>query len=189
MSINLLQQVQENLGYPPLKKIDPNEQNPGSVPTADRGALAQAVIPAVLAGMYNLVKTDEGAEVIKQEKTGTDWSVELYGEKSSELMNRIASLTSLDSLTAHTAFNDTAIETARLIREQVKTDNSNIAIRQFVESQRNLFLPYLSDALQAGLLLGDGPIDDRTNKMEGPISSLMHSIESGFNGNETKKTD
>jgi hypothetical protein len=104
-------------------------------------------------------------------------------------MNRIASMTSLDSLTAHNAFNEAASETTRLIREEVKNDNSNLAIQQLVESQRNLFLPYLSDALQVGLLLGDGPIDDRTNKMEGPISSLMHSIESGFNGNESKATD
>lgn len=188
MSINLLQQVQENLGYPPLEKTDPNEQHPQALPSPDRAALAQSVIPAVLAGMYNLVKSEAGAELIKKETAMSDWPAILYGEKSTELMNRIASLTSLDSLTAETTFNEVANEASRLIREEVKNDDSNLAIQQLVESQRNNILPYLSDALQVGLLLGDGPIDDRTNKMEGPISSLMHSIESGFNGNEAKPT-
>jgi len=34
--------------------------------------------------------------------------------------------------------------------------------------------------LQIGKLLNDSTLDDRTNKMEGPISGLMHAIEKKF---------
>jgi hypothetical protein len=38
--------------------------------------------------------------------------------------------------------------------------------------------------MQLGRLLEDDSLDDRTNKMEGPISNFMHSIENKFSGNE-----
>jgi hypothetical protein len=40
----------------------------------------------------------------------------------------------------------------------------------------------LPPALQMGDLLNDNTMDDRTNKMEGPISSMMHSIENKLSG-------
>jgi len=33
-----------------------------------------------------------------------------------------------------------------------------------------------------GDILNDDTLDDRTNKMEGPISNFMHSIENKFSG-------
>jgi hypothetical protein len=38
-----------------------------------------------------------------------------------------------------------------------------------------------------GYLLGDESMDDRTNKMEGPISSFMHTIEDKFSGGSKKE--
>ena len=55
-------------------------------------------------------------------------------------------------------------------------------IKTFMGNHRHNILVYLPAALQAGYLLDDNAIDDRTNKMEGPVSSFMHSIENKLAG-------
>jgi hypothetical protein len=35
-----------------------------------------------------------------------------------------------------------------------------------------------------GDIVGDESLDDKTNKMEGPVSSLMHKIETSFSGSK-----
>jgi hypothetical protein len=44
---------------------------------------------------------------------------------------------------------------------------------------------YLPAALQIGVLLNDDTLDDATNKMEGPISSLMQKIGAAFSNPAT----
>ena len=60
MSVNLIKTIQENLGSPPLKKIDPNTQQP-IADEAVENKFSQAAIPSVLAALYKYVQTDEGA--------------------------------------------------------------------------------------------------------------------------------
>ena len=58
MSTNIIEQIQTNLEYPPLHKIDPNIQE--TKPEFEHtGAekLAQAAIPAVVAALYKYSKT------------------------------------------------------------------------------------------------------------------------------------
>jgi hypothetical protein len=45
---------------------------------------------------------------------------------------------------------------------------------------------YLPAALQIGQLLANDDLDDRTHKMEGPISNLMHSFEKRFSGDSSQ---
>jgi hypothetical protein len=42
-------------------------------------------------------------------------------------------------------------------------------------------LLYLPPSLDLGTIFKNNNLDDRTGKMEGPISSLMHSVEKAFN--------
>ena len=53
-------------------------------------------------------------------------------------------------------------------------------VKVFFSNQKNNILLYLPAALNMGDLLHDASLDDNTNKMEGPISSLMQSIGSAF---------
>ncbi|MEO7924436.1 MAG: hypothetical protein ABIR30_12220 [Chitinophagaceae bacterium] len=46
-----------------------------------------------------------------------------------------------------------------------------------MNDQRHNILVYLPAALNLGDLLKDESLDDRTNKMEGPVSNFMHKIE------------
>ena len=50
----------------------------------------------------------------------------------------------------------------------------------FFTNQRTQILTRLPAALNMGELLQDSTIDDQTNKMEGPMSGLMHGIEKIF---------
>ena len=55
-------------------------------------------------------------------------------------------------------------------------------IRLFMSSQRHNILVHLPAALQLGDFLHDNAMDDRTNKMEGPVSNVMHTIENKLSG-------
>jgi hypothetical protein len=46
-----------------------------------------------------------------------------------------------------------------------------------MNDQRHQVLVYLPAPLQLGDLIHDESLDDRTNKMEGPVSNFMHKIE------------
>ena len=60
-------------------------------------------------------------------------------------------------------------------------------VKTFFSGQVNNILPYLEPDLHMGDLLNDTTLDDNTNKMEGPMSSLMHSIGSIFSTPETEE--
>src|SRR5918993_706368 len=65
MTTNLVEIIQKNLQYPALHKIDPNLQdikNKGAGEAID--LLAQSAIPAVLAGLFILSRTDKGCTSI-----------------------------------------------------------------------------------------------------------------------------
>jgi predicted ArsR family transcriptional regulator len=55
MSVNLLEKVQQNLGYAPLHKIDPNNAQEVTVHNEPQYQFAQAAIPAVLTALYKYV--------------------------------------------------------------------------------------------------------------------------------------
>jgi hypothetical protein len=48
-------------------------------------------------------------------------------------------------------------------------------------------LIYLPGYLQIGQALRDETLDDRTNKMEGPVSGFMHSVEKVFSSSSNEK--
>jgi hypothetical protein len=58
-------------------------------------------------------------------------------------------------------------------------------VKDYFINQKNDILLYLLPILKMGDLLHDNTLDDGTNKMEGPISSLMHSLGSTFTNTTT----
>ena len=54
----------------------------------------------------------------------------------------------------------------------------------YIAGQRHNILVYLPPDLQLGTLINDNALDDRTNKMEGPVSNLMHFFEQLFSEKE-----
>ena len=181
MSIQLLQQVQANLGYLPLQKIGPNLQDvPPSTP--DEHRMAQAVVSSSLIALYQFLTKDEGASAALGENNSTDWVSRVWGDRENEAVKRVAAYAGYDTGMTRRHMNDVMTEAIRLIRQQVpaSTKDPVKAVELLLSAERSDLLPYLPASLNMGELLGDTTLDDKTNKMEGPISSLMHSIESGF---------
>jgi hypothetical protein len=183
MSLNLLQNIQENLGYPPLQKIDPNLQDIATDPTTpNENRLAQAAIPSALLALYKYIKTDEGADAVKRENYSPNWVDLVFGDVKEEAVNRIAAYAHYQNNIVEEHLATILNEAVRLFREQkaVNAEANTENVEQMIATERNNILPYLPASLNMGELFGDTTVDDKTNKMEGPISSLMHKIESAF---------
>ncbi len=188
MSIDLLKSVQKNLGYPELKMIDPNtaqavENN--SKPSED--SLTQAVVSAVLAGIYKLAKNEDGIEKIASETSVSNWVEIIFGVNKPDVLKNISAYSNYSPDAVEDKMNEVATEAIKLSREATKTGENMVTLRNFLASQRNNILPYLPPALHIGSMLEDTTIDDTTAKMEGPISTLMHKLETVLSGHETKE--
>ncbi|MEO6916786.1 MAG: hypothetical protein ABI151_15095 [Chitinophagaceae bacterium] len=190
MAINLLESLQSNLGYAPITKIDPNTQKIKSdeLPTAGRN-LAQAAIPAVLLALYKYGNTEQGSNEILRGNTSTDWLTEFLAERKEDAIGRVSSYSGESKEVTDEAMKKIAAESVRLIRQEIPENSTFETVKTFVNEQRNNILPFLPAELQIGDLVNDTTIDDRTNKMEGPMSNGMHFFEKLFSGSTTEKNE
>ncbi len=174
----------------PLQKIDPNTQDTASAgvqPRADR--LMQAVIPSVLTGFYKLTRSKEGAVLFLRGNISTSWAAMLFGDNQPKVVSHIADYSGAEKAEVIRQIETAADGAAALITANASagTIPTEDQIILFMKNQRGNILHYLPAALQIGGLLDDSTLDDHTNKMDGPVSGLMHSIEKVFSGEETKK--
>ncbi|HVX48921.1 MAG TPA: hypothetical protein VHB48_02150, partial [Chitinophagaceae bacterium] len=77
------------------------------------------------------------------------------------------------------AMQQVAVTALQQLHTEVKSTNP-VAVSNFMKAQRDNILHYLPASLQIGKLLDDETLDDRTNKMDGPVSGFMHTIEKVF---------
>jgi len=181
MSINLLEAVQKNLGYPPLQKIDTGtDQIKENDKTPDEFKFSQSAIPAVLTALYRFVQTDEGATDILQKDITTDWVKFIFDDKSKEAIETIVSYSGQSKESAISKMNAIASEAVKVVRENVSEEAGLKDVKLYFSSQKMDFLLYLLPILQMGVLLHDNTLDDNTNKMEGPVSSLINTIGNAF---------
>lgn len=188
MAINLLETVTKNLGIPALKKMDPNTQQAEiSTNTEKESRLMQSLVPVALAGIYDSVRSEEGLAFLSGTESHFDWISLLFGKNAVEMKQRLAAYSDTTEDFVQSHFNIVAGETVKVLRENAKGDDRKKAIRELAGSQRDLILPYLPAELRAGILLDDETMDDRTNKMSGPVSTLMHKLETAFTGQESQE--
>jgi hypothetical protein len=181
MSINLLEAVQQNLGYPVLQKIDPNTQQVrADEKTADENKFSQAAIPAVLTGLYKYVQSDEGATALLKADATTNWVSLIFDDNRKEAIQTIDAYAKHSNLEPVVKMNAIANEAVKVTKENLPPDAGIKEVKVFFSDQRNHILLYLPAVLNMGELLHDNTLDDNTNKMEGPISSLMQSIGAVF---------
>ena len=181
MSVNLLDTIQVSLQYPPLQKIDPNTQEvvvDNSKP--DEHRFSQAAIPAVLTGLYKYSTIDEGADKLLSGDFSTDWVSQAFGDTKNDVIEKVASYSFQTKDEVLNKMNIIAQTAVRLIHDNLNAGATKMDLKKFMAGQRGHFLPYLPEALHMGESLNDTTFDDNTNKMEGPISSLMHKIGSAF---------
>ena len=188
MSLNLIKTIQENLGFSPLKKIDPNTQQP--VTDKDEEVttkFSQAAIPAVLTALYKFLQTDEGAVAFLNNSHSADWVSKIFDDNRKEAIQTIAAYAKQSNEDPVAKMNAIANEAVKVAKENMTADAGIKEVKLFFNDQRNSILLYLPAELKMGELLHDNTLDDNTNKMEGPISSLMQSIGAAFTNPVTEE--
>lgn len=188
MSINILEELRKNLNLPALKKVDPNTQEVKIKTDEEREhKLIQAIAPAAVAGIYDGARSEEGLTFLAGTSSSSDWLSLLFGKNAPEVKKRISQYTDNSEEAVQTHFNMIAAEAVKILRANATGDDKKISIRNIAGAQRDWFLPYLPAELRIGTLLEDNTMDDRMNKMEGPVSSFMHKVETVFTGQESQE--
>jgi hypothetical protein len=188
MSINILEELRKNVGMPPLLKVDPNTQAVKTTSAEEKeNKLMQAIVPTAVAGIYDCARSDEGLDFLAGTSSTPDWLTLLFAKNAPQVRERLASYSDNTTDAVQTHFNSVAAEAVRILRNAATEKERRVSIREISGTQRDWFLPYLPAELQIGKLLEDNTMDDRTNKMEGPVSSFMHKIETMLTGQESKE--
>jgi hypothetical protein len=187
MSINLLQKIQENLNYPTLHKIDPSTQQVKGADNTITDHLGQAAIPAVLTGLIKYCSAEEGALEFSRGDYSTDWVQKIFGNEKLTITQSISSYAQKPENICATKMDEIVSEALKIAKESLPEVKSTKETMLFFSSQLNNVLPYLPSELHIGDLLNDANLDDNTNKMDGPISSLMHNIGKIFSTPETEE--
>jgi hypothetical protein len=177
MSVDLIKTIQENLGFAPLQKIDPNTELPVNDKDENVGnKFGQAAIPAVLAGLYTYVQSDEGAAKVLNIKNSNNWIAEIFDDNRKEAIEKISAYAKQSNEDPVAKMNAIANEAIKIAKENMPADAGIKEVKLFFSNQRTNILLYLPAELKMGELLHNDTLDDNTNKMEGPVSSLIQSI-------------
>ena len=186
MSVNLVQALAQSEGIQLLPKINPNTQDARISPDL----LLQAVIPSVLVGFYKFTKDEKMAATICGSGSLVNWEDILFADQKKQLVGKIAAYSGSSEEMTKRCIAATIQKCISLFCEHTKSlPSSGIEINKMLTDQRNNILQHLPAAIEIGKILNDTTLDDSTNKMDGPVSGLMHSIEKSFSGSEPKKND
>jgi hypothetical protein len=178
MASNIIEAVCKHLNYAPLEKVDPNIQEiKENYQRSPLEKLAQAAVPAVLAAIYKLTRTKEGCSSIIDGDEKTDWLSLIYHDREKEAAQKVAQYAEVTSTQAESHMENIAEVSISVLKEAAGGSAAPERLRTYMNSQRHNILVHLPAALQLGDTLNDEAIDDRTNKMEGPVSNMMHRIE------------
>jgi len=173
--------IEERLGYPPLEKVDPNTQETKIEQFSGNSVrkLSQAAIPAVLISMIRYFRNAANTSNLSAVVTGKEWLNHLFGERKQAVVNRIASYAETDREKTEMEMEKISNTVIDIIKEKVPEPTTE-KINDFLGSENNNILNHLPASMQLGQVLGDDSIDDRTHKMQGTVSTLLHKIEETF---------
>ena len=186
MASDLFEQVNKLMGTPLTRKEKPT----GEKSEAEKTLLGAAV-PAALAGIYHLAASSEGANRILNhllnerhiiENPKNEGCVEFtFNSTSGDVVNKVAAYSGDTYAAAYDAINEaTSFAYRLLLRELVNDKLKADDITRYMVAQRHSILSHLPESLHLGHLLGDETLDDVSNKMDGPISTLMHNLGDSF---------
>ena len=176
MVINIIEAIQKKLGYRPLKKVDPNTQEiKKAYKMSPEEKLPQAAIPAVLAATIKYSDSKDGINLLSENRK-ENWLNVIYCGKENDAIQKVADYAGVTVEEARRAMQKISDETVVIVKDIVRSPDSE-KLRSFMNSQRHSILSHLPAALQMGDVLNEETFDDRTNKMEGPVSSFLHRIE------------
>jgi len=178
--MNIIETIQKNLGFDTLKKIDPNTQETVGEDTAlGNSAVAQAGIPAILLGIYNKLEEHPDLNLLRAEKGNLLESI--FGKSTDVVVHQIEIYSKVQDKHIAQQLDHIATESLRVVKEGIGDATDENHIRNFVAKNKPDTLLYLPPSLELGTILKNNNLDDRTGKMEGPVSTFMRKVEKAFN--------
>lgn len=188
MSIILSEAIQKNLGYRPLRKMDPNMQEKETQEGSAEDGSGQALIPAMLTGLFRFVQSDDGAEIFlnKMHTNYNDWTSKVFEDKQEDVIEKLCVYTGETAGIVNKKMNEIADEAVKIVNENLQPNAEIKEVKNFFINQKDDILLHLPAELHMGDFLDDNTLDDNTNRMEGPISSLIKNIGNAFTNPVTK---
>ncbi len=180
--MNLIEEMQKASGRSPVEKVDPNTQKPKDEESGNENLLPQAVIPISLLGLYHFSRIESNAEelVLKSKDEYHNWKNRLYGKHSDEVAQHVADYTHTTKEYAGQALNHATNLAIKIVNDALGNKATGKSIARIFKDNRSNILKHLPATLGVGSVVDDTTIDDNTNKMEGPMSNLMHLFEKIF---------
>jgi len=181
--MNLSQDLQEFLKYPALQKIDPTTGRPEDENLYD--IVSQSVLVVFLTGLYEATRTKENAVLIQEQKTTKDLLNKMFNNKAA-VLTHITEFTKNDDNYINTKLEEVANGYLQVIQqsEYAAALEKEKGLEDLLSSERHKILLFLPSGLKTGELFNHKTIDDNTNKMEGPVSTLMNKIGDAFSGDD-----
>lgn len=188
MATNIVKAIQDKLGFASFDKIDPNDQQGKeelqSSDTTDH--YNQAATIAVLVGLYKYGTTEDGAAALAGQTPHNPLHL-LFGGQHEKVIEAVSMYGNKPYSATETLLEKIARAALDAVHEETGKDASLEKIRTYLTTQRHNILIYLPPDLKIGDLVNDETLEDRTNKMEGPVSNLMHAIEDIFASKDKNK--
>lgn len=178
--MELIDWVREKLGFEAFVKIDPNTQDADTPEISQRQRLGQATIVAVLAGLYKYSRSEEGFYHLLNKDKNLSWGQILFGNEETRVVQNIVEYAGTDAHPVRELINDAGMAAWEAAEHRLEDNFNYKPFSNLFNDLRNDILHYLPASLQIGKVLNDNSLDDRTNKMEGPASGMMHRIEKIF---------
>lgn len=180
--MNLIEEMQKVSGRFLVEKVDPNTQKPPDEISGSDNPLPQAVIPVALLGLYHFSRIEENSEklVLKSIDDNRNWKNVLYGNHSDEVAQHVADYTHTTKAYAGQALNHATNLAIKIVNDALGNKATGKSIAHIFEDNRSNILMHLPATLDVGSIVKDTTIDDNTNKMQGPVSNLMHLFEKIF---------
>ncbi len=182
MSTNIIEAIQKQMGYKPLHKVSPNTQEPKDEHNPQMATqFEQAAIVSVVLGIYKKAKSL---------KDSTTWGIDstkilsqVFEEDKDKVVATVANYAHVGTQKAEGEMHRAGVVALEVIHKETGSDGIE-KVKAYLTDQRTNILLYLPPALHMGDLLHDTTVDDRTNKMEGPVSNFMHTIEKVFSSSK-----
>lgn len=183
--MNIAETIQKNLGYGSIQRVNPNSQEvPEKETLHGNAALAQAAIPSILLGLFNRLEKEPDASWLAGDQPTGSLLEKIFGKAYKDVVVHVSNYSRVPDKNAEQEMEHIASESVRVVRDNISDLGNEDKITAFVAKHKQDVLHYLPASLQMGVLLGNNNLDDRTNKMEGPVSSFMNRMEKQFNSSE-----
>ena len=178
--MNIIETIQKNLGFDTLKKIDPNTQETKAEDALlGNSAVAQAGIPAILIGIYNKLEEHPDLNLLKPDQGNLLENI--FGKSTGLVVTQVENYSKVRDKHISQQLEHIASESLRVVKEGVGDNPDEKKIRNFIAKNKSDTLLYLPPSLELGSILKNNNLDDRTGKMEGPVSTFIHKVEKAFN--------